>query len=139
MPRVTFPALLATYQRSFTSKESAVRPWNEELERRNAIRVPKRLPCALWVSRHRYDGVVEQVSPQAVVVRLPVVPPDLREAKLTFPGPDGMKFALRARPVRGHTVAHTLSRLLPPSLVLHLDAPTDAYLRWVDALRVVAP
>ena len=116
-----------------------MRPWNDELERRNAIRVPKRLPCAVWVSNHRYDGVVEQVSPQAVVVRLPVVPPGLNEAKLTFPGPDGVQFALRARPVRGHTVAHTLSRLLPPSLVLHLDAPTDAYLRWVDALPVSAP
>ena len=116
-----------------------MRPWNADLERRNAIRVPKRLPCALWVSNRRYDGVVEQVSPHAVVVRMPAVPPGLREAKLTFSTASGVSFALLAKPVRGHTVAHTLSRLLPPSVVLHVPEPTDAYLRWVDALPVGVP
>jgi hypothetical protein len=113
--------------------------WNEELERRQAMRMHRRLPCAVWVSSQRYEGVLEEVSPHAVVVRMPAVPPGLEEAKLTFSTPNGTSFALRARPVRGHLVPHTLRDLLPPTVVLHVHEPTDAYLRWVDALPVNAP
>ena len=107
--------------------------WNEALERREAMRMHRRLPCAVWVSNHRYEGVLEEVSPHAVVVRMKVVPSDLHEAKLTFSTPTGVKIVLLATPVRGHSVPHTLRDLLPPSVVLQVPEPTDAYLRWVDA------
>ena len=64
------------------------------------------------------------------------VPPASREAKLTFSTPDGVNFALRTMPERGRVVAHTLRGLIPPSVVLHVLEPTDAYLRWVDAPAV---
>jgi hypothetical protein len=107
--------------------------WNAALERREAIRMRRRLPCAVWVSNDRYEGVLEEVSAHAVVVRVKAFPPDSHEARLTFSTPNGVNFALRATPVRGHVVAHTLRGLLPPSVVLQVREPTDAYLRWVDA------
>ena len=110
-----------------------MRRWDAELERREAVRKPTRLPCVVWVGSHRYEGVLEQASAHAVTVRMEEVPPGSREAKLTFSTPSGVNFALRAVPVRGHIVAHTLRGLLPPSVVLHVREPTDAYLRWVDA------
>jgi hypothetical protein len=116
-----------------------MRPWNEALERREAIRMRRRLPCAVWVHNHRYEGLLEEVSAHAVVVRMKAFPPDSCEAQLTFSTPNGMDFALRATPVRGHGVAHTLRGLLPPSLVLQVREPTDAWLRWVDAPAVGAP
>jgi len=35
--------------------------------------------------------------------------------------------------VRERVVANTLRGLLPPSVVLRVLEPTEAYLRWVDA------
>jgi hypothetical protein len=116
-----------------------MRSWNEALERREAIRMRRRLPCAVWVHNHRYEGTLEEVSAHAVVVRMKAFPPDAGEARLTFSTPNGMDFALRATPVRGHVVAHTLRSLLPPSLVLQVREPSDAWLRWVDAPATCAP
>ncbi len=110
-----------------------MRRWNAELERREVLRVPRRLPCVVWVGSHRYEGVLEQASAHAVVVRMEEVPPGSHEAKLTFSTPSGASFALRALPVRRHVVAHTLRGLLPALVVLRVRKPTDAYLRWVDA------
>jgi hypothetical protein len=110
-----------------------MRRWNAELERRDAVRTPTRLPCVVWVGSDRHEGMLEQVSSHAVVVRMKAAPRDAQEAKLTFSTPGGASFALRARPVRGHVVPHTLRGLLPPAVVLHVREPTDAYLRWVDA------
>lgn len=109
-----------------------MRRWSAELERREAIRRPRRLPCAVWVGRDRHEGVLEEVSAHAVVVRMEEVPPGLREALLTFATPSGVSFALRAMPVRGRVVSHTLRGLLPPSVVFHVREPTRAYLRWVE-------
>ncbi len=116
-----------------------MRRWNAELERRETVRMPKRLPCAVWVSNDRYEGVLEQVSAHAVVVRMAAFPSGSHEAKLMFSTPNGVNFALRATPVRGHVVAHTLRDLLPPSVVLQVREPTDAYLRWVDAPPAGSP
>ena len=110
-----------------------MRRWNEALERREAIRMARRLPCAVSVGNDRYEGVLEQVSAHAVVVRMAAFPPGSHEAKLTFSTPGGVSFALSATPVRGHVVPHTLRGLLTPFVVLQLQEPTDAYLRWVDA------
>lgn len=110
-----------------------MRRWNAELERREAVRRRTRLPCTVWIGSDRYEGVLEQVSADAVVVRMKRIPPASHEAKLTFSTPNGVNFALRATPVRGHVVPHTLRGLLPPSVVLHVREPTDGYLRWVDA------
>ena len=110
-----------------------MRRWNPELERRAAVRKPTRLACALRIGSERYEGMLEQVSAHAVVVRMKEQPHGSHEAKLTFSTPNGVSLALRATPVRGHAVPHTLRGLLPPSVVLHLREPTDAYLRWVDA------
>ena len=110
-----------------------MRRWEAELERREAVRKPTRLPCVVWVGRHRYEGVLEQASAHSVTVRMEEVPAGSHEAKLTFSTPNGVNFALRAMPVRGHVVPHTLRGLLPPSVVLQVREPTDAYLRWVDA------
>ena len=110
-----------------------MRRWNAELERREAMRMPRRLACAVWVGSDRYAGALEQVSAHAVVVRMKKVPPGSHEAKLTFSTPGGVDFALRAMPVRERVVANTLRGLLPPSVVLRVLEPTEAYLRWVDA------
>jgi hypothetical protein len=107
--------------------------WSAELERREADRRPARLPCVVWVGSHRYPGLLEQVSAHAVAVRMQELPPGTQEAKLTFSTPEGVRFALRAMPVRRHAVAHTLRGLLAPAVVLHLREPTDAYLRWASA------
>ena len=116
-----------------------MRRWNAELERRDAIRVPRRLPCVVWVGSDRYEGVLEQASAHAVVVRMEEVLPGSHEAKLTFSTPNGVNFALRAMPVRRHVVAHTLRGLLPASVVLRVREPTGAYLRWLDAPVVAVP
>ncbi|HEY8154194.1 MAG TPA: hypothetical protein VII72_08720 [Myxococcota bacterium] len=106
--------------------------WNADLERREAVRKPTQaLPCVVWVGSDRYEGVLEQVSAQAVVVRMEAVLPDSQEARLTFSTRNGASFVLRAVPVRGHLVPHTLRGLLPPSVVLRLRETTAAYLRWV--------
>lgn len=73
-----------------------MRRWNAELERREAVRKPTRLPRVLWVGSSRYQGVLEQVSAHAVVVRMEGVPPGSHEAKLTFATSNGVSFALRA-------------------------------------------
>lgn len=112
--------------------------WNAELERREAMRTAKRLRCAIWIGGDRHDGVLEQVSAHAVEVRMKAVPPGAHEAKLTFSTPDGVDFALRAMPVRGRIVPHTLRGLLPPTVVMQVLEPTDAFLRWVDAPAVGA-
>ena len=116
-----------------------MRRWNAELERREANRVPRRLPCVVWVGSDRYEGVLEQASAHAVVVRMEEVPPGTHEARLTFATPNGSSFALRAMPVRRQDVAHTLRGLLPASVVLRVREPTDAYLRWLDAPVVAVP
>jgi len=116
-----------------------MRAWNAALERREAIRMRRRLPCAVWVHDRPYEGLLEEVSAHAVVVRMKAFPPDSSEARLTFSTPNGTDFALRATPVRGHGVRHTLRDLLPPSLVLQVHEPTDAWLRWVDAPATGAP
>jgi hypothetical protein len=95
--------------------------------------MPARLPCVVCVGGARYEGLLEQASAHAVVVRMEVVPPGSHEAKLTFAAPNGVSFALRAMPVRRHVVAHTLRGLLPPAVVLRVREPSDAYLRWVDS------
>jgi hypothetical protein len=110
-----------------------MRPWNADLERREAVRMPTRLPCAVWVGCDRREGVLEHVSPRCVVVRTEAVVPDSLEVNLSFSAPTGARFTLRAIRVRERAVAHTLRGLLSPSVVLHLREPSDAYLRWVDA------
>jgi hypothetical protein len=110
-----------------------MRRWNDELERREAVRRPTRLPCALAIGTARYDGVLEQVSAGAVVVRIKRAIPPAHEGTLTFATPCGLRFALRALPVRGDVVPRTLRDVLPPSVVLQVREPTDAFRRWVDA------
>jgi hypothetical protein len=44
--------------------------WNAELERREVLREPKRLRCVVWVGSDRHEGVLEQASARAVVVRM---------------------------------------------------------------------
>jgi hypothetical protein len=76
--------------------------------------------------------VLEQLSAKAVVVRIKRLPA-VHEGTLTFSTPCGMSFALRALPVRGDVVPRSLRGVLPPSVVLQVHEPTDAYRRWVDA------
>lgn len=110
-----------------------MRRLNAELERREAVRIPTRLPCAVWVGLDRREGVLEHVSPHSLVVRTEAVVPDSLEVNVSFSAPSGVRFTLRAMRVRERAVAHTLRGLLPPSVVLHLREPSDAYLRWVNA------
>ncbi len=100
------------------------------------MRTSKRLPCTVWVGSDRHEGVLEQVSAHAVVVRMKELPPGSHEAKLTFSTPDGVDFVLRTMPVRGRVVPHTLRSLIPPCVVMHVLERPDAYLRWVDAPAV---
>ena len=110
-----------------------MRRWSEQLERREAVRRPTRLRCAVWIGSDRHDGVLEQVSADAVVVRMKPIPPASHEATVTFSTSSGVNFALRAVPVKGHVVPRSLRGVLPPSIVLQVREPTDAYLRWVAA------
>jgi hypothetical protein len=112
--------------------------WNSEFERREAMRMAKRLPCAVWVGSDRYEGVLEQVSARAVLVRTEADVPAAQEAKLTFSTPDGATVVLRTQPAPRRVVAHTLRGLLPRRVVMHVLEPTDAYLRWVHAPAVPA-
>ena len=116
-----------------------MRRWNAELERREAIRMPRRLACVVWVGSKRYEGVLEQASAHAVVVRMKEVPTGSHEARLTFSTPNGVNLALRAMPVRRDVVAHTRAACCPASIVLRVREPTDAYLRWLDVPVVGVP
>lgn len=110
-----------------------MRRWNAELERREAVRIPMRIPCAVWVGLDRREGVLEQVSPHSLVVRTQAVVPDSLELNVSFTAPTGVRFTLRAMRLRERSVAHTLRGLLPPCVVLHLREPGDDYLHWVNA------
>ncbi len=109
-----------------------MRRWNADLERREAARMPTRLPCAVWVGSVRHAGMLEQASAHSVGVRMEKLLPGSHEAKLTFSTPKGVHFALRAVPVRGHVAAHTLRGVLAPWVVLQVRVPADAYLRWLN-------
>jgi len=110
-----------------------MRRWNAELERREAVRRPTRLPCAVWVGLDRREAVLEQVSPRSLVVRTEAAVPASQEVNVSFSAGAGTRFTLRAMRVRERDVPRSLRGSLPPSFVLHLHEPSDAYLRWVDA------
>jgi hypothetical protein len=106
--------------------------WAEELERREAVRMRQRLACAVWVDDDRHEGVLEQVSARAVLVRMDDAPHPAGEVRLTFSTPDGVDIALRTIPAKERVVAHAHRGLIPPCVVMHVLEPTDAFLRWIE-------
>jgi hypothetical protein len=113
--------------------------WTEELERREVVRTRQRLDCEVWVGGDRHQGVLEQASARCVLVRLDEPPRSAGEARVRFVTPDGAVIALRALAEKARVTPHAIRSLVPPSVVMHVLEPPDAFLRWIDGSLPSAP
>lgn len=113
--------------------------WAEELERREAIRTRRRLACEVWVGGDRHAGFLEQVSARSVLVRLDEPPRSAGEARVRFVTPDGAVIALRTIAEKARVAPHAIRVLVPPSVLMHVLEPPDAFLRWIDQTLPSAP
>jgi hypothetical protein len=106
--------------------------WCEDLDRRGVARSARRLPCVVRVAGAEHEAVVEQVSAQAVLVRMESDPAPARDAELEIATPDGVALVLRTALAKPRPVPYRLRGLVPTGVVMHVLEPTDAFLRWVE-------
>lgn len=104
--------------------------WIQELDRRESHRTPTRIPCAVWVDGDPHEGIIEDVSPSAILVRTPARPAPGSEARVTFSTAGGLDLVLRTAAATGRAIPHTLRFLTSPGVVMRVIEPSAEYLRW---------
>jgi len=102
-----------------------------ELERRDHPRVRAELPCSLLVSGDCHDGIVCDLSEDAVRVRTVARPKAGTGAVIVFHSQCGERFALETSVPEWRTVSRSLSACTEDQAVLRLESPPAGYRRWV--------
>jgi hypothetical protein len=103
------------------------------LERRGHPRVEWRLPCKLLVDGRVHHSSLWDVSAGGFLLRTDAELRPGTPAVVAFDTPDGEHFVLEVSVPNERRVANSLSDLLPGGFGLHVERPTPAYLRWVEA------
>ena len=104
-----------------------------ELERRDSPRVRAELPCSLLVAGECHEGIVCDLSEEAVRVRTVAPPRPGNGAVIVFHSQCGERFALEATVPEWRTVSRSLSSCTEDQAVLQLESPPAGYVRWVRA------
>ncbi len=106
---------------------------DESLERRDRLRVRRRLDCALLFGGRRHEGVVRDVSAEGLYVQ---TGGELRcgaDVVVSLKVPEGELFVLEASVRQTRPVARSLAAVCADGAVLRLVDPPAAWLRFVEA------
>jgi hypothetical protein len=103
-----------------------------ELDRREAVRVKRRIPCAVMVNGDRHPGVVRDLSAQGLFVEIPTTLALGTPAVVAFQANEGARFVLEASVPNQRHIPHSLKRLVPGGVGLRLVGPPATYQRWVE-------
>jgi len=109
-----------------------MRRLDEAFERREEIRVSRRLPCALLVAGRRYEGVVSEVSAASLLVQTETELPRGTGVVLSLSLPEGAPLVLEAFVRNRRPLARSLTGATAPATVLRVEDPPAVWLRWVD-------
>jgi len=104
----------------------------EELERRDAPRVRRRLPCSLLVGGRCLNGTVRDLSANGFFVETDA---ELRRGTgviVTVSGPDGARFLLETYVPRNPTLTRQTPYPVQSGVGLRVQDPPDCYLRWIE-------
>jgi hypothetical protein len=110
-----------------------MRRLDEAFERREYLRVSRRLPCALLSGGRRYDGLVADAAPGSLLVHTEAELPFGTGVAVSLNVPGGGLVVLEAKVRERRTLARSLSGAMAAGTVLRVNAPPAAWLRWVDA------
>jgi PilZ domain len=110
-----------------------MRRLDEAFERREELRVSRRLSCALLAGGVRHEALVTDISVGSLLVHT--------EAELAFGSgvavslnvPDGGLMVLEARVRERRALPRSLSGAMEAGTVLRVNAPPPAWIRWVHA------
>ena len=106
---------------------------DEAFERREYLRVSRRLPCALLAGGRRYEGLVCNVGPGSLLVHTEAELPCGTGVAVSLNVPEGGLLVLEARVRERRTLPRSLTGAMPEGTVLRVNDPPGAWLRWVDA------
>jgi len=109
-----------------------MRRLDEAFERRDQIRVSRRLACALLVSGHRHEGLVSEVSARSLLVHTEAELPRGAGVVLSLGVPGGRPMVLETSVRERRPLARSLGAAMAAATVLQVEDPPDAWLRWVD-------
>jgi hypothetical protein len=109
-----------------------MRRLDEAFERREHLRVSRRLGCALLAGGHRYDGLVADIAPGSLLVHTEAELPSGSGVAVSLNVPDGGLVVLEARVRERRALPRSLSGAMAAGTVLRVNAPPAAWLRWVD-------
>ena len=110
-----------------------MRRLDEAFERREQLRVSRRLSCALLAGGRRYEGLVSDVAPGSLLVHTDVELPFGSGVAVSLNVPEGGLMVLEAKVRERRTLARSLTGAMAAGTVLRVNAPPAAWLRWVDA------
>jgi len=106
----------------------------EELEQRDFLRVRRKLPCSLLVEGRCHSATVRDLSASGLFVETNA---KLRRGAcviVTVNGPDGARFLLETYVPRDPARLRWHPRMVSTGVGLHVEAPPDRYLNWVEKL-----
>jgi hypothetical protein len=110
-----------------------MRRLDEAFERREHLRVSRRLRCALLAGGRRYEGWVSDVAPGSLLVHTEAELPCGSGVAVSLNVPEGELVVLEARVRERRPLARSLAGAMAAGTVLRVNAPPSAWLRWVDA------
>jgi hypothetical protein len=109
-----------------------MRRLDEAFERREQIRVSRRLSCALLVSGRRHEGLVREVSADSLLVQTEAELAQGTGVVLSLSLPEGAPLVLEASVRERRPLARSLAAATAPATVLWVEEPPASWLRWVD-------
>jgi hypothetical protein len=94
-------------------------------------RTRKRIACRIKIKGLEYSGIVIDVSSNGLFVQTSASPPlhEMIEVTLVLPG--GQELCMPAKVARKRLVPRQLLTVAHGGLGLHLQAPPEAYLKFV--------
>ena len=106
----------------------------ESLERRNQPRLRRELPCTLLVEGRRHRGLVRDISALGLFVETPDPVPPGADVIVELRIPEGRRFVLETSVPYRRPVSQSLASHTTGGVGLHIQDPSRAYLRWVEAV-----
>lgn len=110
-----------------------MRRLDEALERREQLRVSQRLGCALLVGGRRYEGVLADLSADAVLVQMDAELPCGTDVVVSLGVPKGEIVVIEATVRERRAVARSLASATAGATLLRVEDPPAAWLRFVEA------
>lgn len=110
-----------------------MRRLDEAFERREHVRVSRRLRCALLAAGRRHEGVVYDAARWSLLVHTEAELPLGGGVAVSLNVPEGDLVVLEARVRERRTQARSLCGAMAAGTLLGVSAPPAAWLRWVDA------